>query len=180
MRLVFSLLLIATIISCSNNKPEETAIPAKPASTDAVMQLIKGEKYTTSKVALISPFAMDKENPYEWMDEMSDTTRLFKNYLKDRMTFSLNFINDTAVVMNDDGKMITGTFILDNKTEEEEKEGVKLRISYADTSMTFPGSSGPMIMTGTYPVAGADEKSLLLELPRTYNNRKVAALLKQE
>lgn len=175
--LLFALAVATLVISCSNDKKNETAVPAKPASIDAVKQFVKGKNYQTKRVATVSPFDMDKENPYEWMDEMKDTSTFFKNYLNERMSFTLNFVNDTSVVMSDEGKTINGTFRIDNETKEEEKEGIKLRISYADSSMNFPGATGSMIMTSTYLVAGADEKSLLLETPRSYNNRKIAALL---
>ncbi|MEI9946511.1 MAG: hypothetical protein WDN26_20100 [Chitinophagaceae bacterium] len=180
MKIVLMALAAAFIVACNSNKDAETSIPPKPSSIEAVKQLVKGKKYRTQKVATVSPFEMDKEKPYEWMDEMKDTSTFFKKHLADRMKFTLNFVNDTAVMMNDEEKIINGTYNLDTKTGEEEKEGIKLRISYPDSSMNFPGSTGVMIMTATYFVAGADEKSILLETPRSYNNRKVAILLHTE
>jgi hypothetical protein len=108
---------------------------------------------------------------------MGDTSKHFKDYLKERMAFTIEFVNDTAAILNDENKKITGTYKFDNETSEDEKEGIKLRISYRDSSVSFPGAAGPMIMTYTFAIAGADEKALLMELPRSYNNRKVAVLM---
>ena len=180
MRTIFLLLTITLIAeSCGNSAGETVTIPAKPASPDAVKQYVKGKTYKSIKAGTASTFEIDKENPYQWLDEKKDTTKFVRNYLAERLQFTLQFVNDTAVEFTDDNKKTTGVYKFDTETGEDEKEGVKLRISYVDTSMQFPGASGAATMTYTYPVAGADEKSLLLETPRSFNNRKVVILMSQ-
>jgi len=170
-------LAIAALLSCNSKTSTVIELPAKPASVDAAAKTVKGKSYETKKVAIVSIFEMDKENPYEWMNDMDDTTKHFRDYLKDRMSFSLRFVNDTSVILNEEGKETNATYKFDTETGEDEKEGVKLRISYPDDSMSFPGIDGPMIMTYSFLVAGADERSFLLETPRSYNKRKIAVLM---
>jgi hypothetical protein len=178
MKIVLSFVLLAiAVVSCTNNTSPVIALPAKPASAEAVSELVKGKSFETKKVATLSPFATDKESPYEWMNDATDTSKFFRDYLKERMGFTLQFLNDTSTILNDGGKLITGTYKFDSNVLENEKEGVKLRISYPDESMNFPGMSGAMIMTSTYLIAGADEKNLLIETPRSFNNRRVAVLM---
>jgi hypothetical protein len=181
-QLITLLGLSLIIISCSNNNKETaaTALPPKPASTDAVLNIIKQKNYTAEKIATLSPFEMDKENPYDWFDEKKDTSSFTKTFLKERLGMQLRFKNDTSVSLIDDNKTTEAIYKLDTIIKEEEKPGIKLRISYPDSSMSFPGVTEPMIMTYTFNVLGIDEKSLLLETPRSYNNRKVVALLKKE
>ena len=169
-------------ISCTNNSKETaaTALPSKPASIDAVLSIVKQKKYTAEKIATLSPFEMDKENPYDWFDDKKDTSSFAREFLAERLNMSLKFINDTAVRLMEEGKETTGLYKLDTIIIEEENPGIKLRISYPDSSMSFPGVTSPMIMTYTFNVLGINEKNLLLETPRSYNNRKVAVLLKSE
>jgi hypothetical protein len=165
-------------IACNNsNTTEHVPVPSAPSSAATASQSVKGKMYETKKVAILSSFKTDTEGPYEWMNDSKDTTDFFKNYLAERMAFSLQFTNDTSVIMQEEGNTISGTYKFDNESREDEKEGIKLRISYEDSSMSFPGSTEPMVMTYTYLVAGADEKSLLLETPRSFNNRKVCVLM---
>jgi hypothetical protein len=176
-RLFFFLSMTIFFIACKNDQAASIDLLAKPASPDAVYHFVKGKKFDTKHVATLSPFAMDSKDPYEWMDEKKDTSQFSRDYLKERMAFSLHFINDTSITIHDDGKTIDGTYKFDNEISDDEKEGVKLRVSYPDSSMSFPGMSGPMIMTATYFIAGADEKNLLLETPRSFNNRRIVVIM---
>lgn len=177
MRSLLLLLAVTALSSCSSNTSTIIQLPAKPASIDDAAKTVKGKSYETKKVAIVSVFEMDKENPYQWMNDMDDTTTHFRDYLKKRMSFSLRFINDTTVTLNEEGKETSATYKFDTETGEDEKEGIKLRISYPDDSMSFPGVDGPMIMTYSFLLTGVDESSLLLETPGSYNNRKVAVLM---
>jgi len=167
------------IFSCSEHKP--VSLPAKPGSPGTVKNAIQGKLYKTIKAGTLSPFEMDKKNPYEWTDDMKDTSSMFRNFFADRMKFILHFINDTAVNFMDEGKHIEATYSIDSLIKEDEKPGVKLRISYEDKDNSFNmGDMGPVRLTYTYIVAGADDKQLLLETPRSYNDRKVIVLMSSE
>jgi hypothetical protein len=181
-QLIILLGLSLIIISCTNNSKGTAAmaLPSKPASIDAVLNIIKQKNYKAEKIATLSPFEMDKENPYDWFDEKKDTSSFAKRFLNERLSMKLQFKNDTAVLFIEDNKTIEGTYKLDTIINEEEKPGIKFRISYPDSSMSFPGVTEPMIMTYTFNVLGIDEKNLMLETPRSYNNRKIAVLLKAE
>lgn len=182
MKQLFTLLFIAFFFSCNNNsnepKQETTDIPATPAGIEAVAKTVIGKNFTAYKIATLSPFEMDKENPYDWLDDKKDTTAFTRNYVAERMKMKLNFINDSTVQLTDEDKITEGTYKLDTLSSEDEKPGIKLRISYSDTSMNFPGVTEPMIMTSTYTVLGINNESLLLEMPRSFNNRKIAVLMK--
>lgn len=179
-RLLSLLSVILFFTACTNDQPGSMYLPAKPVSTETAYQLVKGKTFDTKYVATLSPFAMDNKSPYEWMDEKKDSSKFSRDYLKARMAFSLQFINDSSILIHDDGKTINGTFKMDSEIFENEKEGLKLRISYPDTSMSFPGMTEPMIMTFAFLIAGVDEKNLLLETPRSYNNRRVAVLMQSK
>jgi len=174
--------LTIIFFSCSSNDQKITtpSLPPKPVLPDAVLGIIKGKNYTAEKIATLSPFEMDAKNHYDWFDEKKDTSSFTKTFLKERMGMQLRFKNDSAVSLIDDNKTTEATYKLDTIIKEEEKPGIKLRIRYSDSSMSFPGVTEPMIMTYTFNVLGIDEKRLLLETPRSYNNRKVATLLKAE
>lgn len=178
MKLILSTLLVAiAFASCTNDTSTSITLPARPASAEAISQFVKGRLFETKKVATLSPFDTGNESPYEWMNDSKDTSKFFRDYLTERMGFTLQFINDTSAVLNEEGKVITGTYKFDNEVLENEKEGVKLRVSYPDASMNFPGMSDPMIMTSTFLIAGGDEKNLLIETPRSFNNRRIAVLM---
>ena len=90
------------------------------------------------------------------------------------MSFSLNFLNDTAVIVFDEGQEKQGTWKVDTITNGEEPTGVKLRISHMDLGF---GSNDSMKVTYTYPVSGMNDKQLLLLTPRDINRRKVVVLM---
>ena len=48
---------------------------------------------------ILSP---DKNNPYEWFDEIKDTTPFFRNYEKQKRKFEINFIDDSAAKITDE------------------------------------------------------------------------------
>jgi len=175
---IFSLLALLAL-SCTDKK-ETVTIPTAPVSVESIQKEIKDKQYFTSRLALASPFELETKPSYDWMEDMKDTTEFFKNYYSERKKFSLSFLNDTAATIFDDDKTINGTYKIDNEKNEGEKDGFKLRISYVDTSMSFPGATEPMVMTSSFTITGIDENEIFLELPREYNNRKVLALLKKK
>jgi hypothetical protein len=180
MKQLLCLLCTVLFFSCntSKTKKESVDIPAAPTGVDAVAQTLKGKNYSVLQVATISNFEMNKDNPYDWMDGKKDTTAFSRNYVTERMKLKLNFVNDTTVSFTDEDKLTEAKYKLDTLIGDEEKPGIKLRISYLDSSITFPSFTEPRLMTYTYRVLGINNESLLLETPRSFNNRKIAVLMK--
>lgn len=170
--------LIVLLYSCTEKKQ---SIPPVAESGEMIQNLIRGKRFKTEKLALLSPFKMDKENPYPWFDEMKDTSSFFKNYEKERMAFSLFFSSDSAATIQDKDKKISGVWKVENDQDDEGVTGLYIKISYEDDSMNlFPGQTGPAIMTASYKVLGIDEKQIFLETPFGYNRSKVLVLMKAE
>lgn len=179
MKQLFVLLCFPVVLfSCGNNgeKTEKLSLPPKPGMVNEVLNIIKEKNYSAVKIATLSPFEMDAANPYTWFDELKDTASFTKDFLKENLAMKLQFKNDTGVALIDDNKKTEAIYKLDTAVRDEEKSGIKLRISYPDSSMNFPGITEPMIMTYTFYILGINEKELLLETPRSYNNRKVIIL----
>lgn len=172
--LYFSFILL---MACNNaslsTQPEE--LPAGPASKSVVVGHLKGHSFSMVKTGALSPFELDKKNPVEWFKEGEDTTRFFREFHADLMKTSFRFGTDSSVSFNNEGKMVEGKWWVDTLFEEGSTPGMRLRISYADSNSSFalPGATGPMEMTYSYLIMGADEKGLLLELPREFNRRKI-------
>lgn len=172
------LMAVITLAACNDSKK---SMPAAPASADVASASLKGKKYKTARVGLLSPFKMDAENPYQWFDEMKDTSSFFTSYRDERMQLQLHFSNDTTATIMDSGKTIPATYHVDDTPEDDEKPGIRIRMSYEDNSMSpFPGQTGPMVLTVTYRIIGVDDKQLLVETPNGFNQRKVVALLQAE
>lgn len=167
------------MFACSDKK-QTILLPKPPGSIETIQKNITGKQFASSRIALLLPFELNDNPSYEWLDERKDTTSFFQTFLAEREKFRLSFYNDTAVSIFDDNKSVDGIYKIDNKQEEDEKQGFKLRISFIDTSVKFAGITEPIKMTYTYLVAGIDENNLLLELPRHYNNRKVFTLLESQ
>jgi hypothetical protein len=166
------------IISCGNKKTVQ--LPSTPASVDAVVKSVKGKKYTTSDLALISNLAADKNNPYEWFDEIEDTTAFFRNYEKQKMELQINFINDTSAEVIDEAETNKAIWKIDDQPKGDEKPGYFLRLTMEKSEALIPGQVGKSTITFSYKVLGIDDKKLLLETPNMFNSRKIAALMKAE
>jgi len=181
MKQLLIFLCTALFISCNSNKTEskqKTETPPSPTGIADVAQILKGKNYSVLQVATISNLQMDKDNPYDWMDGKKDTTAFTRKFVAERMKLKLNFTNDTAVSFTDEDKVIEAKYKLDTLIGDDENRGIKLRISYMDSSITFPSFTEPRTMTYTYSVLGINNEGLLLETPRSLNNRKIAVLMK--
>ena|SRR5437868_3578394 len=178
MKTIAAICLLALTWSCNSNPSSADAtaaaskLPAKPGSIETVQAGLKGKNFKTVNAGTMSPFEMDKNNPYEWQDKITDT--FTKKNLADQMSFSLNFLNDTAVTIFDDGKEKQGAWKVDTITNGDEPTGVKLRVSHMDLGF---GSNDSMKVTYTYPISGMNDKQLLLLTSRDINNRKVVVLM---
>jgi hypothetical protein len=173
-------LILIFIFSCTsgNQRPE---LPAAVTSNDAVIKGIKGKKFKTDKLALLSNFMADKNYPYEWFSELKDTSAFFKNYETEQMKRMLQFTDDTSAVVTDKAGDNKGTWKVTNESREGDVPGSYIRITFVkEGEPLFPGQTGPSTITYAYRVIGLDEKSLLVETPNMFNNKKVVALMKTE
>lgn len=171
-------LLSFFIVSCGNKKTVQ--LPPAPASVDAIVKTVKDKKYKTSDLALISTLVADKNNPYEWFDEIEDTTAFFRNYEKQKKKLELNFINDTTAEVTDETETNKATWEIDDQPKSDEKPGQFLRLTMEKNEELIPGQVGKSTITFSYKVLGIDDKQLLLETPNMFNSRKIAALMKAE
>jgi hypothetical protein len=160
--------------SCSSN--DEAALPSAPASVKAVQAELKGKAYKVVKAGTHSLISTDKE--ITWL-ELKENEKFEKGIVDDSKSTHLNFVNDTAVTVLYKGKKNEGTYKVDDVTGEDEKPGIKLHISYVDDEFKF-GDGAPMKVTYTYLIEGISSKNLLLETPRTMNDRKIVVLMSKE
>lgn len=171
-------LLVFFIISCGNKKT--ASLPPAPANTDSVVKKINGKKYNTTQLALISTLMSDKNNPYQWFDEIKDTTAFFKNFEKQKLKFMLNFMNDSTVEVSDEAEVNKGRWKIDDQPKSDETAGIFLRLTMEKDEQLIPGQVGKSTITFSYKVLGIDDKQLFLETPNMFNSRKMATLLKSE
>ena len=155
-------------------------LPPVPASIDSVAKTIMRKKYKAAELALISKLISDKNNPYEWLDQIKDTTLFFRNYEKEKMKFAIHFINDTAAQVTDEAATNKATWKLDNEPKSDETAGIFLRLTMEKDEILIPGQTGKSTITFSYKVLGVDDKQLLLETPNMFNSRKLAVLMKPE
>jgi hypothetical protein len=170
-------IVIASSCSSSTNKP---TLPDAPASVKAVQDEIKGKKYKAEKAGTHSVFANDKE--IEWLEPKKDTSNQlnkFENQIVDEaIRLQFDFVNDTSVTVIMKDKTYYGTYIINDTTKEDEKPGVKLRISYVDEEFKF-GNGPASMVTYTYLVEGIGEKNILVQSPGSMNNKNIVLLMKK-
>ena len=183
MRYLLIVFVCAVLVSaCSNN--EKTTVPAAPHSISDVSKAIKGKNYKTISLGILSPFEMDTANPVNWNIEKEDTSKFFRDYAVTQLAFTFRFSNDSACTFYDveQKKNVVANYSIDNDASlgyEEEKPGIKIRISYND-SVELGGTKTGSIMTLSYLVRGINDKELLLETGRSFNNRKLVIWMKEE
>jgi hypothetical protein len=180
----YLLTITATLlfIACTNNKtakePAKSSLPLAPVSAEAIHDWIQSNTYHIERIATLSSFAMDSANPYTWYTDTAGLSKFEKDFFAERQAFTLAFTNDSVALIHDDGKTWSSIYKIDSARGDEEKAGWKLRFTYPDSTMGLNGSTEVMQFTSTYPVLGIDKQQLLLETPRSLNQRKVAVLLK--
>ncbi|MBK6991574.1 MAG: hypothetical protein IPH34_06980 [Chitinophagaceae bacterium] len=178
-KLIASLLVMFCLIGCSQKK--ENSLPA-PVSKGDLQKLIAGKTFTVSRIGTISPFAsgLDKEEPYRWFDEEKEQNDFAEKYQSEREKFVLQFMNDTLVKITDDGKIWDAAYKIDEEVKDEEKAGMKFQFTYPDTdgTMSFPGTTEPMVLTSTYFVAGIKDNTMIVETPRQFNRSTVVLWMK--
>ena len=179
MRIFTIIALISFFIAACSNK-KNIPLPPAPTGVDAVVKTIKGKKYKTTELALISTLAADKNSPYEWIDDLGDTTAYFRNYEKQKKKLEINFINDTSAEVTDEAGTNKATWKIDDQPKSDEKAGQFLRLTMEKDEELIPGQVGKSTITFSYKVLGIDDKQLFLETPNMFNMRKVAALMRTE
>ena len=184
--------LLATIMLFSCGQDKKDSLPVKPQDLNSVKTLIKGKKYTTQKTGFYGTITVNDETTVNWIDIAEKKKQLAKKTnnmtaqteltaAESELKFAVQFINDTAakVFLNDES--IPATYAVDNIVDDygNGKESVKIRLTYVDPSFSF-GNEPASEMTFTFLVVGADEKSLLLQTPRTINRQPLISLLVAE
>jgi hypothetical protein len=179
---LLSLLLtsLVFITACNNTTTVHIDLPAAPANMDSVKKMITGKKYVTEKIAQVSNLVADKNDPYEWFEEMKDTTPFFKNYRDQRMKFAVQFINDTSVTVTDQSGITNGTWSIDDQPGKDDTPGIFLRLTVMSEEKLFPGQTGLSTLTSSYKVLGINDRQLFLQTPNMFNMRKIAVLMKHE
>ena len=166
------------LFSCGNTKTVN--LPPAPANADAVSKTIKGKKFKTAELALVSNLVADKNNPYEWFDEIKDTTAYFTNYQMQKMKFEVNFINDTSAEITDEAGVNKTNWKIDDQPKSDETAGIFLRFSIERQETLTPGQTGSSTISFSYKVLGIDDKQLFLQTPNMFSSKKIAALMKTE
>ena len=184
--------LFATLIlfSCVENKKD--SLPAKPQDVNSVKTLVKGKKYTTQKAGFYGNLTVNGQTDVDWIDIAEKKEQLAKDpnnftvetelkAVERETKFAVQFVNDTLATVFSNDANFSATYTIDDIVGEydEDKKGVKLRLRYADPSFAFSNEPA-MEMTYTFVVDGADDKSLLLQTPRTINRRPLIILLQSE
>ena len=160
-------LLTFFVIGCGNKKKD--SLPPAPPNIDAVTKTIKGKKYKAAELALISTLISDKNDPYEWFDNVKDTTRFFRNYEQQKMKLVIQFLNDSTAEVTDEAGVNKAKWSIDDQPKSQETAGIFLRLAMEKTTNTF-----------SYKILGIDDKQLFLETPNMFNSRKMAVLMKAE
>ena len=180
-KLITSLFVVSFLIGCSQKK--ENTLPA-PVSKGDVQKLIAGKTFVTDRTGTLSPFAsgLDKEKPYRWFDEEKELNDFAKKYQTERETFVLQFVNDTLVKITDDGKTWDAVYKIDEEIKDKEKAGLKFRFIYPDKegTMSFPGTTEPMMLTLSYFIAGVKDNAMIVETPRQFNRNTVVLWMKEK
>lgn len=172
--------LFVMLFSACSEKTEP--VPPAPANTKAVMDFVKGKKLQAKQVGFFGNITVNGVKEIEWLDVSGEKDKTKKDAASEELNFSLQFINDTAVTIRKKDKTFTGTYVIDDKTAEmeDEKPGIKLKISFADPDFNLGfGGGAPMEVTYTYPVLGLDSKRLMLETPRSINRQKLISIMSE-
>src|SRR5688500_17550634 len=120
-------IIILLFTGCGNKKTAN--MPPAPVNTGTVAAAIKGKKFKTTEMALIPTLLSDKNNHYEWFDEIKYTTAFFRKYEKQKMKFSVQFIDDTSAEVADEALVNKATWKIDNDPKSGETAGIFLRLS---------------------------------------------------
>jgi hypothetical protein len=159
-------------MSCSSDEVGKNDFPAAPSSMEAVKKALPGASYKAEKAGYRF-LSTDKE--IKWLEPKAED-KMEKEVVEKVKTTQLHFVNDTACLVEIAGKKYPGTYVVDDTINYEEKPGIKIRISYVDEEFKF-GDAPASMVTYTYIVEGISNKKLLLQTPRSLNNKNIIILM---
>ncbi len=174
--LVAMLPAVITLFSCSGRSAK--TLPPPPGQAADVQRQLKGKSLHTTATGYYGSLVINDKPEAEWIDTTVVKESLIRNVIRETNSFALNFKSDTAVTITRGAEKFEGTWKVNNETDEDEAHGVYLRLSFADPEFNLPMGEVQKV-TYTYMVKGVDDKSLLLELPREINRRKLVSLMEQ-
>lgn len=176
-RATFSLTLVSLILAACSNGTLAT-LPDPPASAKQVEAFIKGKKLSVEKVGFYSALTVNGKTEMDWIDSTADNykdDKMVLGVLRELNQWSMEFGNDTSGTVLSKGKPYASKWVVDETARDDEKPGVRIRVSFKDPELSFGGE--PMEVTYSYLVKGVNEKQLLLELPRAINRRELTGLM---
>jgi hypothetical protein len=159
--------------SCSSKKSKEETL-GPPASAKAVRNIVKGARFNVEKAG-IRIFSTDKE--IQWLEPKEDK-KFEKQAIDESKSLRIYFLNDTSCLVALKDKDYQGTYTIDEQAKEDEKPGMKLRISYVDEDFKF-GDGPASKVTYTYIIEAVSNKSLLLQTPRSLNDKNIILLMNE-
>ncbi len=172
-KILYLVAIVALTSSCTSNNSKKAAMPEPPVSIKAVSETIKGNKYKTEQAGIHSLITTDKE--VQWL-EPNKEEKFEKDMVDESKTLRFDFINDTAVTVAYKGKTYNGSYSVDDVTGENDNTGIKIRVSYVDEQFKF-GDGPASKVTYSYIVEGINDKSILLQTPRSMNQRNIVVLM---
>ncbi|MFT3674847.1 MAG: hypothetical protein QM781_03015 [Chitinophagaceae bacterium] len=172
---VFCLFLAAVFLSGCSNSAEKTLPPA-PASVAQTLAWLQGRTLTLQKAGFYGALTVNNNTEINWIDTSAQAEPLIRETVRELGSWSMRLGTDSTIVVNSKGASYQGHYKVDDQPQEEEKPGIRLRVTYVDPTFSFGGSE-PMEVTYTYVVKGIDAKELLLELPREINRKRLLGLM---
>lgn len=167
---------VTIIYSCSSGGSTANDFPQPPSTAKAFQDEVKGKKYKVEKAGTHSLISTDKD--ITWLAPKEDN-KFEKEIVDESKTLQMDFVNDTSITVKWKDKTFNGTYSVDTLNGEDEKPGIKLRVSYVDEEFKF-GDGPASRVTYTYIVEGVNEKNILLETPRSMNRRKLVVLMNKQ
>ena len=173
LKILSGILIAVIIISCNLSGSKKIAVPDPPSSIKSVHETLKGKKFKVEKAGTHSLISSEKD--IEWLDPKAEN-KFEKEMADESATLQFDFKNDTSITFTYKNKTLDGTYAVDDASGEGDKPGIKLRISYLDEEFRI-GNGPASKVTATYVVEGISDNSLLLQTPRSMNQRMIVVLM---
>ena len=176
---LISTCLIILIIFVTGCTVKKETIPAAPNGTKAVQDFVKSKKLTVKSLGFFDNFSVNDKKEVKWIDMAKEKDEMTKEVANEEMTFSLQFINDTAAIVLKKGGSFTATYsVVELKEKEGEDEpGVRLKLTYLDPEMSFGGVASAA--TYSFVVLGLDDKRMMLQTPRSINRQPLISIMSE-
>ncbi len=183
LRSQFSFLsFVAYVVIFAACSPGSTDAPTPPpANIKAVQDFVKVKKLVTKKLGFYGSLTVNGVKEIAWIDVANEKDKMTKEVADEEMRFGLQFLNDSTVTVLKKNKAYIGSYTVDDITDEffKEEPGIKLRVSFADPDMTDIGGQAMSKVTYSFLVMGLNDKQILLQTPRSINNKKLISLLSE-